>query len=65
MPFWTSFASLAGLPATIAPIGGTGAGVPAGIQIMAPMWEDATAIEFAGLLAERVGGFREPEGFRE
>ena len=65
MPFWTSFASLAGLPATIAPIGETGAGVPAGIQIMAPMWEDATAIEFAGLLAERVGGFREPEGFRE
>jgi amidase len=63
LPFWTSFAGLAGLPATIAPIGETDGGLPVGLQIIAPMWEDATAIEFARLLGEVGGGFREPGEF--
>jgi hypothetical protein len=29
------------------------------------MWEDATSIEFAALLADAVGGFAEPPAFRE
>ena len=33
-----------------------------GLQIVAPMWEDGTSIEFAGLLMEIVGGFTAPEG---
>ena len=40
-------------------------GLPAGIQIVAPMWEDGTSIEFASLLADAVGGFIEPDLFRE
>jgi amidase len=60
---WSSFATLAGLPATVAPVGRTGAGLPAGIQIVGPMWEDGTSIEFAGLLGEIVEGVGEPEGF--
>ncbi|HEV3201378.1 MAG TPA: amidase [Bryobacteraceae bacterium] len=64
-PLWTTFATLAGLPATVAPIGRTNAGLPAGMQIVAPMWEDGTSIEFAGLLAGVAGGFTEPDGFRE
>jgi amidase len=63
-PFWTCFATVAGLPATVAPVGRTKAGLPAGIQIVAPMWEDGTSIEFAALLAEIAGGFTAPEGFR-
>jgi hypothetical protein len=27
------------------------------------MWEDATSIEFAALLAERIGGFTPPPAF--
>jgi amidase len=38
---------------------------PAGMQIMAPMWEDGTSIEFAALLAETFGGFTEPPALRE
>jgi amidase len=57
MPFWISMATLAGLPATVAPVGRTRAGLPAGIQIIAPMWEDATSIECAALLSDVVGGF--------
>lgn len=62
---WISFATLAGLPATVAPIGRTGAGLPAGIQIVAPMWEDGTSIEFAALLSDVVGGFVAPPAFQD
>jgi amidase len=55
-------ATLAGLPATIAPVGQTAAGLPVGLQIVAPLWEDATSIEYARLLAGVVGGFRPPPG---
>jgi amidase len=59
-PYWITTASLAGLPATVAPIGLTDSGLPVGVQIVAPMWEDATSIEFAALLSEAVGGFSAP-----
>lgn len=59
-PLWTCFATVAGLPATVAPVGFTDAGLPVGMQIVAPMWEDGTSIEFAALLADVVGGFVAP-----
>jgi amidase len=49
--FWIAHASLAGLPAVAAPIGQTAAGLPAGIQVMGPAYEDDTALTFAELLA--------------
>jgi amidase len=60
---YTVFANLSGLPATVAPIGKTPVGLPAGIQIVAPMWEDGTSIEFAALLADLVGGYTAPPGY--
>jgi amidase len=60
IPYWTGHATLAGLPATVAPIGRTGAGLPVGIQIVGPIWEDGTSIEFAALLSDRLGGFTPP-----
>ena len=65
MSSWISFATVAGLPATVAPVGRTRAGLPAGIQIIAPMWEDGTSIEFAALLANIAGGFTAPPAFQE
>src|SRR5262245_54871214 len=61
--YWISTASLSGLPATVAPVGLTDAGLPVGIQILAPMWEDATSIEFAALLSELTSGFAAPPAF--
>jgi amidase len=58
--YWVSTASLTGLPATTAPVGLTTCGLPAGIQILGPMWEDATPIAFAGLLEKEIGGFVRP-----
>ncbi len=59
-PFWISHPSLAGLPAVAAPIGRTAAGLPVGAQIVGPMHEDDTAITFAELLADVVGGCQAP-----
>lgn len=60
---WIAPATLTGCPATVAPVGRTPAGLPVGIQIMGPFWEDATTITFAELLAREVGGFVPPPGF--
>ena len=60
---WMVTASLTGCPATIAPVGRTGAGLPVGIQIMGPFWEDATPIQFADLLGREIGGFEPPPGY--
>jgi len=63
MLFWISFATLAGLPATVAPVGLTREGLPVGIQILGPYLEDATPIDIAGKLADVTGGFHAPQGF--
>jgi amidase len=65
MASWIFVATLAGLPATVAPVGRTGAGLPAGLQIIAPMWEDGTSIECAALLSDIAGGFTAPPAFQE
>ncbi|HJP80532.1 MAG TPA: amidase family protein [Pseudonocardiaceae bacterium] len=58
--FWIAPASLCGLPALNAPIGRTAAGLPVGAQLTGPRHEDDTAITFAELAAERIGGFAPP-----
>jgi hypothetical protein len=59
-PFTSWPTPLYGLLNWIAP-----ATLPVGIQIMAPLWEDATSITFADLLAREVGGFTAPTGYQE
>ena len=60
---WIAPATLTGCPATAAPVGRTPEGLPVGIQIMGPFWEDATTITFADLLTHEIGGFSPPPGF--
>jgi amidase len=60
---WIAPATLTGCPATVAPVGRTPQGLPVGIQIMGPFWEDATPITFADLLAKEIGGFVPPPGY--
>jgi amidase len=60
--FWASFATMTGLPATVAPVGVTTAGLPVGIQILGPWLEDATPI-FVAQALERDFGFRVRRGF--
>ena len=65
MASWIAFATVAGLPATTAPVGHTRDGLPVGVQIVAPMWEDGTSIELAALLSGIVGGFTPPPACQE
>jgi amidase len=60
LPFWIAQASLPGLPAVAAPAGNTPGGLPVGVQVVGPRYEDTTAIRFAGLLGEVHGGYRRP-----
>jgi amidase len=59
-PFWVSHASLPGLPAVSAPVGRTPGGLPVGAQIIGPLYEEDTAITFAELLADVIGGYEPP-----
>ena len=61
--FWNTFATLAGLPATVAPVGRTPEGLPVGMQILGPHMEDATPIDFADRMSALIGGFTSPPGF--
>ncbi|GAA6121644.1 amidase family protein [Acidovorax sp. FG27] len=42
--FWQSVATLPGLPATVAPIGHGSDGLPIGMQVIGPMYEDRTPL---------------------
>jgi amidase len=61
---WIAPATMAYLPATVAPVGRSPAGLPVGIQIVGPYLEDRTTIHFASALADVVGGFVPPPGSR-
>jgi amidase len=57
---WPGLASMLMLPATVAPLERTEAGLPVGVQIIGPYLEDRTTIEFARLLEREFGGFVPP-----
>ncbi|MEL7111068.1 MAG: amidase family protein [Pseudomonadota bacterium] len=61
---WFAAATVTGLPATTAPAGVGADGLPVGVQILGPHYEDATSIAFAAALArEGIGGFQTPPMF--
>lgn len=62
--FWISFATLPGLPVTVAPIGLSPGGLPVGVQIIGPHLEDATPIDVATKMTDVTGGFKPPPGFK-
>jgi amidase len=61
--FWPGLTGGYHLPATVAPIGLTRAGLPIGVQIAGPIYGDRTTIAAAGLIEQAIGGFRPPPGW--
>lgn len=47
---WSTLATFANLPATVAPIAKTSEGLPVGVQIIGPAFGDQTTLAFAALL---------------
>jgi len=61
--FWPGMIGACHLPASIAPIGFTQAGLPLGVQIVGPIYGDRTTIAVAGMLEQDWLGFTPPEGW--
>jgi len=62
---WAGVPTLCGLPATAVPLGRASDGLPFGMQIIAPAYEDWTAIKVAQMLEELGFGFVAPPDFAQ
>ena len=61
--FWAGYPGEVYLPATVAPIGFTPAGLPVGVQIVGPQYADRTTIDFARHLEREYQPFVPPPGY--
>jgi amidase len=59
---WADPATTCGLPATVVPIA-IADGLPIGVQIIGPEYEDRTPLAFARLVEREFGGFAAPPGY--
>ncbi|MGA2044470.1 MAG: amidase [Roseiarcus sp.] len=63
MLLWPGVATAPGLPATAMPIGCAPSGLPIGVQIIGPRFEDRTPLKLAELIEREWGGFVPPPAF--
>lgn len=59
-PVWNGVANLLRTPATAAPAGVGASGLPVGVQIMGPLFEDLTPLEFAHCMEQAFGAYQPP-----
>ncbi|MGW4834141.1 amidase [Amycolatopsis japonica] len=57
---WAGVATMPGLPATAVPTGQSAEGLPVGVQLIGPAFEDRTPLRLAELLEQTIGGFQAP-----
>ncbi|MEV4732669.1 amidase [Saccharopolyspora sp. NPDC049426] len=57
---WAGLATMPGLPATAIPAGLSPEGLPVGVQLIGPTFEDRTPLRLAELLEDQIGGFQTP-----
>ncbi|WP_181770859.1 amidase [Amycolatopsis pittospori] len=58
---WAGLATMPGLPATAVPADRSPEGLPVGVQLIGPMFEDRTPLRLAELLEREMGGFQAPK----
>jgi amidase len=63
MLFWPGLTCGFHLPASVAPIGVSKAGLPIGVQIVGPLYGDRMTIQVARMLEKAGQGFVPPEGW--
>ena len=60
--FWAGYSGMVYLPSTVAPIAIAADGLPVGVQIVGPQYEDLACIRFAQLLEREYRAFEPPPG---
>ncbi|HEY3673991.1 MAG TPA: amidase family protein [Acidimicrobiia bacterium] len=60
---WLGLIGIVGLPSAVVPIGRTAAGLPVGMQIVAPFLHDRRAVGAARFAETVLGGYEVPPGF--
>jgi amidase len=60
---WMMLFNVLCVPSAVVPIGRTAAGLPVGMQVVAPYLQDRRAMRVARLVSEVVGGYEVPPGF--
>lgn len=58
---WPSVSGLSGNPSTIVPVGRTSVGMPAGLEILGPAFEDRTPIDLARRISQVAGRLEYPD----
>jgi len=61
--FWAGYSGGFYLPSTVAPMGSTSLGIPAGVQIITRQFADLTSLRFAELLERDYCSFVPPPGY--
>ena len=57
---WAGLIGVVGLPSAVAPAGRTAAGLPVGVQLVAPYLRDRDAVRAARMVSEVLGGYQPP-----
>ena len=57
---WAGLIGVVGLPSAVPPVGRTAAGLPVGMQLVAPFLRDRDAIRAARMVSEVLGGYQPP-----
>jgi amidase len=60
---WLGLVGIVGLPSAVVPIGRTGAGLPVGMQLVAPYLHDRRAVGAARMAEAVLGGYTPPPGY--
>ena len=61
--FWAGYSNMVNLPSIVAPAGLAADGLPVGVQIVAPAYQDYRAIRFAQMLEDQYRAFVAPPRF--
>jgi len=62
---YTTIFNLTGNPVVVMPIGYTQSGIPIGVQVVGPRWEDARLLTVAEQLFKVGGDFKHPPGYKK
>jgi amidase len=57
---WTGLVGVAYLPSTVIPVGRTESGLPVGLQVVGPYFEDRTPLQAGRLFSEVIGEWQAP-----